>query len=404
MGFKSLKINNWKQFDAIDIEFHDRLTVLTGANASGKTTLLNLLAGHFGWDLRELSTPTKVQETGRIEFLKPVLEPLSLIEQADQGEWHTIGEVIYTDGSKTDITIPYQSSPTYGLNFPSFKGPRGMYIPSDRPEFVYQSVDQIPEGRTRDRAFDMLNSSHKRARGRSRDIKEILIGWGISGFDSKIIVGDKEFENLYVGFENLLRKILPRELGFKEFSVRVFEVVLVTESGEFMIDGVSGGIGALIDLALRIYLLSGGTDALTTVLIDEVETHLHASMQRELMPSFLEAFPNVQFIISTHSPLVLSSVRDSSVYVLRHNDESKVESLQLDITNKAKDAVDILKDVLGVSFSMPVWVEEELKKINDKYLKREINEETFASLRKELTEIGLEDLVPYSIDTILSSK
>jgi energy-coupling factor transporter ATP-binding protein EcfA2 len=406
MGFKSLKINNWKQFDAIDIEFHDRLTVLTGANASGKTTLLNVLARHFGWDLHEVSTPAKVQETGKIEFLKPIPQPFSLIEKpADRGEKYPIGEITYTDGSRADIVIPYRSSPLYDLMFTPHKGPRGMYIPSDRSEFIYDSVNQIPgKGRTKDQAFDMLNSSRKRARGRSRDIKEILIGWGIFGFDSKAIVGDRELEDMYFGFENLLREILPEELGFEEFSIRMLEVVLVTKSGEFMIDAVSGGIGALIDLALQIYLLSGGTDAPTTVLIDEVETHLHASMQRELMPSFLKAFPNVQFIVSTHSPLVVSSVRDSSVYVLRHNSEHKVESLQLDITNKAKDAVDILKDVLGVSFSMPVWVEEELRRINDKYLKREINEDTFASLRKELTEIGLEDLVPYSIDTILSSK
>jgi len=405
MGFKSLKINNWKQFDAIDIEFHDRLTVLTGANASGKTTLLNLLAEHFGWNPHELSTPTKVQETGKIEFLKPVPDPLSLTGQADQGEQYPIGEITYTNGNRTDITIPYISSPVYGFNFPSLKGSRGMYIPSDRQEFVYQTVNEIPDsGRTRDQAFSTLDNSRKVARGRSRDIKDILISWGIHGFDSKAIVGDKELEDMYFGFENLLRKILPKELGFKEFSIRMLEVVLVTKSGEFMIEAASGGIGALIDLAFQIYLFSGGTDELTTVLIDEVETHLHASMQRKLMPRFRDAFPNVQFIVSTHSPLVLSSERDSSVYVLRHNDESKVESLQLDITNKAKDAVDILKDVLGVSFSMPVWVEDELKKINGKYLKREINEDTFASLRKELTEIGLEDLVPYSIDTILSSK
>ncbi len=401
MGFKSLKINNWKQFDAIDIEFHDRLTVLTGANASGKTTLLNLLAGHFGWNLPELSTPTKVQETGRIEFLKPVPEPLSLIGQADQGEWHTIGEVIYTDGSKTDITIPYQSSPTYGLNFPSFKGPRGMYIPSDRQEFAYDSVNQIPDKiRTRDQAFDMLNRSHTKA----RNIKEILISWGIFGFDSKAIVGDKELEDMYFGFENLLREILPKELGFKEFSIRKLEVVLVTKSGEFMIDAASGGIGALIDLAFQIYLFSGGTDVLTTVLIDEVETHLHASMQRKLMRDFLKELPNVQFIVSTHSPLIVSSVRDSSVYVLRHNDERKVESIKLDIANRAKGAADILRDVLGVPFTMPVWVEEKLNEINEKYLELDIDENTFASLRKELAEIGLEDLVPYSIDKILSSR
>ncbi len=59
MKFKSLKINNWKQFDAVDIEFHDRLTVLTGANGSGKTTLLNLLGRHLDWGFRELSTPAK---------------------------------------------------------------------------------------------------------------------------------------------------------------------------------------------------------------------------------------------------------------------------------------------------------------------------------------------------------
>jgi predicted ATP-dependent endonuclease of OLD family len=55
MKFKSLKISNWKQFHAIDIEFHKKLTVLTGSNASGKTTLLNLLGRHFGWDFPELT-------------------------------------------------------------------------------------------------------------------------------------------------------------------------------------------------------------------------------------------------------------------------------------------------------------------------------------------------------------
>ena len=59
MNLKSLKISNWKQFHDIDIEFHDRLTVLTGSNASGKTTLLNLLGRHFGWEFPELLTPVK---------------------------------------------------------------------------------------------------------------------------------------------------------------------------------------------------------------------------------------------------------------------------------------------------------------------------------------------------------
>ena len=216
----------------------------------------------------------------------------------------------------------------------------------------------------------------------------------------------QEHKDMYIGFENVLKNVLPKELGFEKLSIRQLELVLVTKSGEFIIDAVSGGIGSLIDLAWQIYTFSENASDSFIVLIDEVETHLHAAMQRRLLPSFLEAFPNVQFIVSTHSPLVVSSVRDSSVYMLKHNDERKIESIQLelDTARKAKDAVDILRDVLGVSFTMPVWVEEKLNEINEKYSKLEIDEGTFASLREELEEIGLEDLVPYSIDKILSSE
>ncbi|MBP7722945.1 MAG: AAA family ATPase, partial [Alphaproteobacteria bacterium] len=42
--------------------------------------------------------------------------------------------------------------------------------------------------------------------------------------------------------------------------------------------------------------------------IDEVENHLHPSMQRQVLGDFLEAFPNVCFIVSTHSPLIVGSV------------------------------------------------------------------------------------------------
>jgi len=47
--FLRLQVHDWRQFGSVDLQFHPRLTVLTGANASGKTTLLNLLARHFQW-------------------------------------------------------------------------------------------------------------------------------------------------------------------------------------------------------------------------------------------------------------------------------------------------------------------------------------------------------------------
>lgn len=55
--FKHLKLNDWRQFDSIDINFEGQTTVLTGGNGCGKTTILNVLSRHFGWNMNFSATP-----------------------------------------------------------------------------------------------------------------------------------------------------------------------------------------------------------------------------------------------------------------------------------------------------------------------------------------------------------
>lgn len=52
------------------------------------------------------------------------------------------------------------------------------------------------------------------------------------------------------------------------------------------------------------------------VLIDEIETHLHLSLQKAILPMLTKVFPNIQFIVTTHSPFVLNSLSDSVAYDL----------------------------------------------------------------------------------------
>jgi hypothetical protein len=52
------------------------------------------------------------------------------------------------------------------------------------------------------------------------------------------------------------------------------------------------------------------------VLIDEIETHLHLELQRLILPMLTRVFPNIQFIVTTHSPFVLSSIKDAVAYDL----------------------------------------------------------------------------------------
>ncbi|WP_164446657.1 AAA family ATPase, partial [Pseudomonas viridiflava] len=50
------------------------------------------------------------------------------------------------------------------------------------------------------------------------------------------------------------------------------------------------------------------------VFIDEIDAHLHVSLQRKVLLFLTEAFPNIQFIITTHSPFVVSSVNNAVIY------------------------------------------------------------------------------------------
>ena len=52
------------------------------------------------------------------------------------------------------------------------------------------------------------------------------------------------------------------------------------------------------------------------VTLDEPENHLHPEMQQQFLPSFLQAFPQAQFVVGTHSPLIVNSEPNSNVYML----------------------------------------------------------------------------------------
>jgi predicted ATP-binding protein involved in virulence len=52
------------------------------------------------------------------------------------------------------------------------------------------------------------------------------------------------------------------------------------------------------------------------VLIDEIELHLHPGLQREILPRLRDVFPHAQFIVSTHSPQVLSSLHAANVRLI----------------------------------------------------------------------------------------
>jgi predicted ATP-binding protein involved in virulence len=65
----------------------------------------------------------------------------------------------------------------------------------------------------------------------------------------------------------------------------------------------------LLDIAYRSYILNHSVDATGIVIIDEIDLHLHPGLEKVVLNRFQKVFPHLQFIISTHSPLVITSMK-----------------------------------------------------------------------------------------------
>ncbi|MBJ7589460.1 AAA family ATPase [Aeromonas veronii] len=116
----------------------------------------------------------------------------------------------------------------------------------------------------------------------------------------------------------------------------------------FQFNELSSGFSAIMyiysDLLMKVELKDIPADKLNgIVLIDEIDAHLHVSLQRRILSFFTHAFPSIQFIVTTHSPFVVQSVGDAIIY-----DLSKREQLE-DLSKFSYQA--ILEGLLGVSIN-----------------------------------------------------
>ena len=403
--FTGLKLEEWQQFRTVDLQFHPRLTVLTGPNASGKTTILNLLARHADWQARTLSVPRRSAVSGVIAFVT------RFFGGRDISNENVIGSISYASGQSARLIVPQSGGPDYQIAIEGQQSVPCFFVPSHRSVYRYQRINQIPTARLgKQQAFDRVwNSTRSRYFGggdqpTSFHMKETLVSWSMFGHGNPDMLPDAELLQLYRDFEEMLGRILPATLGFRKFAIRNLEVVLECDSGDFMIDAASGGLSTLIDLAWQVFMFVTTDTEGFTVLIDEVENHLHPTMQRIVLSDFLAAFPNTRFIVSTHSPLIVNSVRDCAVYVLRYNSEKQVVSERLDFDNRAATAAEVLDEVLGVAATIPAWAELELESIVQSLAGQELTEERFTEFREALRAIGLQHYAPQALGRLLDSR
>lgn len=143
-----------------------------------------------------------------------------------------------------------------------------------------------------------------------------------------------------------LYKLLMKVVGDGELPVEmsstgdrvVFEQTGVKVDAVDLPDGFRSTVAWLADLCTAwhdtapegISRSTDPADMTGIVLLDEIGLHLHPSLARSIVPQLRKALPKVQFIVTTHSPLVLSSFDRAELIVLETNDEGRVVERKLD--------------------------------------------------------------------------
>lgn len=429
MQYKSIIIEQWRQFKNINIEFHPRLTILTGPNGSGKSTLLSLLGISMQSDHRDpfLATPVSDKATGKTGYSLGTLfarfNPFQKIRPAEvNNPEHNIGAIVYSNGKLASIMTSQSGVLQYHVSLSDQLHVVGFKIDSHRAMPRYQEVQSVPVSGIRPKeAFEYFSgslSSYQRGLNFFREsrlvhnpmapMKETLIGFAAFGADNAHMKAIPELVGLFEQFQDLLTTLLPKEIGFQSLEVRNPEIVVISKTGEFPIDSASGGLMSLIQTAWQIFLYTKAHGENAVVLIDEPENHLHPSLQRDFLGNLVEAFQKVQFVVATHSPFIITSVKESRVYALRYaalngllnRDKSAVTAQEIEFVSKAQTADKILTEVLGVSITLPIWAERDLDQIAMKFERAKLTEGTVEELRRDLSEAGLAEFFPEALGKV----
>lgn len=135
-----------------------------------------------------------------------------------------------------------------------------------------------------------------------------------------------EISSWFNDFEKLLQELFVDPNLKLEFNYRDYSFTIRSAEKAFRFTELSDGFNAVLDIITDLILKIQGQNSLTRVynkegivLIDEIETHLHLQLQKSILPLLTRLFPNIQFIVTTHSPFVLNSIDSATVYDLENH-------------------------------------------------------------------------------------
>ncbi len=344
VSLQNIEIRHFRCFEELAVPLHPQLNVVIGVNGVGKTALLEAIAGI----LQPLVSRMRSEDTdkgiegfgqrdiknGRIDAGITLWAQLTAEGGKDGYASHelswtaTLSKEGYAAESSKKRNLMVLEKAVRDINRELRKNnlvslPVLVYYPCETADDASTRPNGTDENES---GFDIFTTYKNALNRRAFDYKEFArwFKW------QELVARESGEEGLVKVVEAaILQAISDGQGNFQRLHTRYKnrpegELVLSKNGLEVIVDQLSSGermlFGLIGDLARRLALANPGVEeplkGSGVVLIDEIDLHLHPRWQRLILFKLRNIFPNIQFIVTTHSPQVLQYVRPEHIILL----------------------------------------------------------------------------------------
>jgi predicted ATP-binding protein involved in virulence len=406
MKLDRLYLKNFRCFETLEVDFDERLTVIVADNGIGKTALLDAIALGFGRFLTRLpgikgiapkATDIRISADERAEAVMLLgwvarteretqlvwasnrkrdgsvaahkhLSPNELVLGAYANRGNQLidsfaSQLVEAESQQRPYFLPVVAY--YGTNRAireEVQSRRGFKKKFSRFDALAGALE--PDSRFR-AAFEWFTAMEDEERREQQARRDFTYRHRVLDFVREAI------ERMLPGYANPRTEIRPLRFVLDQNPPDGHKRILRVSQ---LSDGYKVVLGLTMDLARRMAQANGqhvpdsmqGTSPLdlpAIVLIDEVDLHLHPSWQQRILPQLLETFPKTQFIVTTHSPQVLSTVKREQIRVIGLNGVGQISVAPPMAMTYGEPSGDVMHSVMAVNPQPPVPEKDDLEQL-----------------------------------------
>lgn len=396
----AISLLNYRRFLDTRITFDSNLTVLVGRNGAGKSSVISAVSLVISWLMARLRN-----ENGQGQYV----DQMSVTNGKTGGcvSAEMLGGVVRVPskakpGHSKEFSFDITAAKEYILNKrSSLSNNPDTSFPIFASYGVKRAVVDIPL-RVRLKEFSQFDAYDSKLDGAANF--RLFFTWfrACEDWENEQNARHSEMRTEHPGlqaFRNVMSRMMPEYTDIR-IDRHPLHMSLMKNGQRIKAEQLSDGekiyLALVGDLCHRLSILNPGNPDPSQgdgiVLIDEIDLHLHPQWQSEIAVKLTQAFPNIQFIVSTHSPHVLNSIPTECIRIIENDGTVSIPPYGYGIPSAI-----VLEDLMNLTHDIPENIKDVITSFHSSVI-AENREESKKLMLK------LQELVPYHPELPLMRK